>query len=185
LPAERSEAVSEPHWAGVLAGRSALALVLARRHHRHRQRQRTSASGRPGRWRTALATVLATGGPAVAVVAAWRSGARFRRPLPAREIAFTAAYATVTAAAEELLWRAPLLRIARGPRRLAATLLAGGAFVGLHLPRDGRAGLPVHALNAASWSVATVVGCRLRWAIAAHAAYDAAARTLRPREVSR
>jgi hypothetical protein len=60
--------------------------------------------------------------------------------------------------------------------------LAGAGFVGLHLRRDGRAALPVHALNTAAWTAATLLGRRLRWPVLAHAAYDLLALTLRTTE---
>lgn len=165
-----------------LAGRAALAAVLAARY-----RRRTTARSRPGRRRTALAGTLAATGPVAAIATARRAGTRFRSPgaAPVRHLLVAVAYATVTAAAEELLWRAPLLRIAGGRRRLATTVLAGSGFVAVHLPRDGWAALPVHALNTASWSAATLIGRRVRWAVVAHTAYDVAAYELRPAEVNR
>lgn len=163
-----------------LAGQVGLALVLAVRHRRRPSpgagRGRSAGAGNgwsagAGRGRSAGGFLVAAVSPLVAGVTARRNRARWRRPSPAG-LALVVTHAASVALAEELLWRAPLLRLRTGPARAVAAVAAGAGFVGLHLRRDGWPALPVHALNTTVWTASTLLGRRLRWPVLAHAGYD-------------
>jgi membrane protease YdiL (CAAX protease family) len=160
---------------GRLAGQLALAAVLVTAHRRRPPARRVRAA------RELLAMTVAATSPAAAALVARHRRAR-RQPATPLGLALLAAYAGSVALCEELLWRAPLLRLPAGPVRGAAAVLAGAGFAGLHLRRDGRRAGPVHAFNTAAWTAATLLGGRLRWPVLAHAAYDLLALSLRPAE---
>lgn len=167
--------MSRPGWPVTLVRNLALAAVLGAL---HRRAPLPAAASHRSRW---LAPGLALLGPAGCVVhACRRRGGRWAPPRSPAARVLLAGHALAGAAAEELAWRGPLLHLRPGPGRLVAAVAGGVGFVAAHLPRDGRRGIPVHAVTTASWTAAALTGRRLRWSILAHAAYNVAAVVLRP-----
>jgi CAAX prenyl protease-like protein len=162
-------------WPRTLLRNLALSAVLAVLHRRTPQAVPPTARGR------LVGPALAALGPVgtIGYVCSHR-GARCVPPPSTAARLMLAGHALAGAAAEELAWRGPLLRVRSRRGRLVAGIGAGGAFVATHLPRDGRPALPVHAVNTAAWTAAVLTAHRVRWSILAHAGYNVAAIVLRP-----
>ena len=128
-------------------------------------------------------SVLALGPPAVLVGArAARTGARWCPPITSEARAGLALQVLLGALGEELLWRgAATLALPTWARRSLAGL-GGVGFAAAHLPRDGRAALPVHALISAGWTVAAYRSRSLAGPVVGHTAYNLALYCLRTPE---
>jgi hypothetical protein len=138
---------------------------------RHRR-----AAGRP-----VGAAGLALAGPAVLIGRALlRRDLRWQPPSSPAGRLLLVGYLGAGAVAEELAWRAPLTYLPPGRLRAVASLVSGAGFVAAHLPRDGRASIPMHGLNTAGWTAAALAGHRARWSALSHTGYNLAAVTLRP-----
>ena len=133
--------------------------------------------------RCVVAPLCAGIGPGVLVRRAV-PGARWSPPPSGAGKAMLAGYVLAVAMIEEILYREPVSRYAGQERRAAAlaTGVAGAAhFVALHVRRDGVGALAAHAVNAGCWTSSALLGRTVRWSVAAHAAYNYAAMSLRAR----
>jgi hypothetical protein len=158
-----------------------IGVQLALRHSRAKDKVGTRADVSPCVWRSRrpaprwFAAVIATAGPAVLFTrAALRTPMSWRAPQTAGARLGLMAVVVAGAATEEGLWRGPLTYPMRVSRRLAVGACGAAGFVAVHLPRDGRAGAPVHTVNALSWTLAAMVDRSIAWPLIAHTGYNMA-----------
>ncbi|MEO8888781.1 MAG: CPBP family intramembrane glutamic endopeptidase [Jatrophihabitantaceae bacterium] len=133
---------------------------------------RRRSSG-PGPLPDGAAAIVAFAGPMLVVGGSvLRTRARWQPPPSLLGRLMLGGHVASGAVLEELLWRAPLtVPRSRGAGTVAAGVSAAG-FLALHVRRDGRPSVPVHAVTTASWTVAAVLGRRVRWSILSHALYN-------------
>ena len=154
-------------------GRLALVVALTAVHRRHRP------LGQARQWRSqAVVALSATAAPAAIVLAAARRGVRWTGPASAVGTALLAGHVALNAAAEELLWRGPLIAPRPPARRAVVAAVSATGFLAAHLHRDGRSAAPVHLVTTLSWTGSALIGRSLWWPGFAHAGYNLAALTL-------
>lgn len=135
-------------------------------------------SHRPAATPTARRVAVAAAGlaPAGAVgVTLARSRAAWRPPRTVAGRILVLAHLASGVVVEELLWRAPLLRLRSRPLRLAAASTSITLFAAAHVRRDGVRSLGVHVPIAAGLTLATLVEGRVRAAVIAHLLYNVVA----------
>jgi membrane protease YdiL (CAAX protease family) len=169
-----SPAVTQRTAAAVLLGGAHL-LISAR------STCRARPPGLSGRRSSRLSATLAFAGPVLSISRVLlRRRAQWRPPASPAGNLLLGLHVVAGAITEEVIWRSPLIHICSAQGRAIATLGGAVAFVGLHLPRDGARGLPVHALNTLAWTSATLIDRRIRWSVSSHAAYNYVAVALAP-----